>query len=149
MNKLERASFLNGIIGKPWKGGARGPDAFDCWHCAQYVMQQIFQEQLPNIDVPEQPDWRWMIETFAKHNENKNWVEQLQPLNGLLVARDGSLVLMARLTRPVHIGVLFRTEKKVLHCHNVAGVCFDDLVTLRANGWTRLRYYTRATSYAN
>lgn len=145
----ERTQFLNSMIGRPWEANAKGPNAFDCWHCAKYVKKEVFGEDMPDIEVPSDPSWRWMIDTFKAHDENNNWVEQLQPNNGLLSARDGSLVLMARLTQPAHVGVLFMPEKHVLHCDNVHGVRFDDMLTLKVNGWTKLRYYYRVTDHAS
>ena len=146
---MDRNKFLSDMIGKPWKGGARGPDEFDCWHCAQYVKDKLFDDPIPDIDVPEHPNWKWMISQFKSHPENAQWQEQPQPSNGLLQAVDGSLVLMARLTQPAHIGVLFMPEKMVLHCDQLAGVVFQDLLTIRTNGWTRLRFYNRVNADTN
>lgn len=140
----DRQEFISSLIGRPWEANAKGPEAFDCWHCAQYVKRNLFNDPIPNIEVPDNPTWKWMIQQFRDHPENREWQEQPQPPNGLLLALDGSLVLMARLTRPAHIGVLFMPEKMILHCDQEHGVVYQDMLTIRTNGWTKLRFYARA-----
>lgn len=41
---------VNDLIGKPWRLGARGPDAFDCWGLTREVLQRM------RPDKPL-PDW--------------------------------------------------------------------------------------------
>src|SRR6187399_3217256 len=32
---------VNDLIGKPWRLGARGPDAYDCWGLVREVLQRM------------------------------------------------------------------------------------------------------------
>ena len=41
---------VNDLIGKPWRLGARGPDAYDCWGLVREVMQRM----RPGLPLP---DW--------------------------------------------------------------------------------------------
>jgi hypothetical protein len=81
-----------------------------------------------------------MLQTIGAHPEQANWFERLQP-NGVIVADDGALVLMARVQRAAHIGVWLLPEQGVIHCDQTSGVVFEDAATLRAAGWRKLMFY--------
>lgn len=141
MGEKERQKFIADLIGKPWQANAKGPDAFDCWHLAVYVQRHLFNRAAPDIVVPEHPTWSWMISQFKSHPELNNWVELLQPANGLIYVKDGAIVLMARNTHPAHCGVYLQGEGGVLHCDDGGGVMFQDIMTLKCNSWAKLRFY--------
>jgi hypothetical protein len=101
----------------------------------------MFGRTAPQIEVPAIANWRWMIEQFANHPELENWIECLQPSNGLINAEDGAMVLLARSSQPAHCGVWLMPEKAVLHCDDPGGVMFQTTMDLRANGWQRLKFY--------
>lgn len=134
-------NFVKSLIGLPYKKNAKGPDEFDCWHLAVYVEKHLFARVAPHVEVPSKADWHWMISQFTSHPELGNWVEILQPANGLISASDGAVVLMARHKQPAHCGVYFAKERKILHADEVDGVVFQDIPTLKAQSWTRLRFY--------
>ena len=82
-----------------------------------------------------------MLETIAAHPERARWVER-PTLNGHLIdARDGALVLMARVQRAAHVGVWLAPERGVIHCDQPSGVKFEDLAVLRASGWRKLSFF--------
>jgi cell wall-associated NlpC family hydrolase len=136
----DRTEFLRAQIGKRWRANGRGPDAFDCWHLARYVERELFARALPSVDVPSDPGWAWMLETIASHPEHANWVRRPTE-NGLILATDGALVLMARSQLAAHIGVWLQPEQGVVHCDQTSGVMFEDASTLRASGWRKLMFY--------
>lgn len=138
-----RVEFISSLIGKPWKANAKGPEEFDCWHLTKYVLQEFFDRQVPDVDVPEKPTWPWMISQFREHTERERWSEVVTPMGGLLVVPDGSICLMARSNNPAHCGVLFRPEDKILHCAQHAGVVFQDCMDLKMEGWAKLRFFVR------
>jgi hypothetical protein len=41
---------INDLIGKPWRLGARGPDAYDCWG----LVREVLQRMRPGLPLP---DW--------------------------------------------------------------------------------------------
>jgi hypothetical protein len=137
----DRTAFLRDLIGKRWAAGACGPETFDCWHLARLVQKELFGRELPSISVPDDPAWAWLLETIAAHPERARWVER-PTLNGHLInARDGALVLMARVQRAAHIGVWFAPECGVIHCDQPSGVKFEDLAVLRASGWRKVMFF--------
>lgn len=136
-----RAKFLESLIGRPYEKNARGPDAFDCWHLAVYIQYHMFGVRAPNVDVPKDANWRWMIDQFTSHPELGNWVECLQPHQGLVQAMDGAIVLMARNSNPAHCGVWLYPEGAIIHCDDPGGVMFQTVSELKANGWTRLKFF--------
>lgn len=141
---MDRVEFLSELIGKPWKAGAHGPDAFDCWHLCQYVKRNLFQGDLPDIDVPRVPTWPWIIEQFKTNEELKNWKDTKYDPTMPITFPDGTIVLMSRLNQPAHAGIWFRPEMKILHCAEDLGVMFQDVLSLKVDGWAKLRFYERA-----
>ena len=136
-----RIKFIESLIGIPYSKNAKGPDAYDCWHLTVHVEKVMFNRMAPYVDVPETANWGWMVEQFKSHPELENWVELLQPANGLINASDGAVVLMARNKQPAHCGVFLLRERGVIHADENDGVVFQDIPTLRANSWARLRFY--------
>lgn len=141
MGSVSRREFLTDLIGLPWRANAKGPDAFDCWHLAIHVQFWLFGRKAPQIDVPEHPTWPWMIEQFKTHHELSRWVEIPQKHEGLVVASDGAMVLMARNTQPAHCGVYLAQERGIIHADMRDGVCLQDILTLRGCSWGKLRFY--------
>lgn len=135
----ERAAYLTSLIGKPWQANAKGPDAYDCYHLAAKVQKDMWGRSLPAVEVPEEPSWAWIIKTLEEHPDRVNWALQEDVLGK--VHADGAMVLMAASRLPAHIGVWFRNERSILHVDNPDGVVFQDVPTIKAIGWQRLRFY--------
>jgi hypothetical protein len=135
-----RTTFLRALIGKRWEANARGPDAFDCWHLAQHVERHLFGRELPDVEVPYDLTWSWLLAIIESHPERASWASFPQH-SGLISANDGALVLMARAMRAAHFGVWLAPERGVIHCDRPCGVMFEDPATLRASGWRRLMFY--------
>lgn len=135
-----RTAFLSTLIGRPYKINGRGPEAYDCWHLTVHVQDIMFGRSAPQVEIPEDANIAWMIRQFKGHPELSNWVEIIQPRNGLITAEEGAVVLMARSKQPAHCGVFFSKECSILHADERDGVVFQDLVTLRANGWAKMHY---------
>ena len=139
---MTRDLVLRDVCYKPWSANAKGPAAFDCWHLARYLHRELFARELPDVEVPPDPSWEWMIESFDQHPERRNWAEVKSDSMGLTQAGDGAIVLMARSVRSAHCGVWLRPERLVIHADQAIGqVICEDLATLRARGWRRLRFY--------
>lgn len=136
-----RARTINTILGKPWKANAKGPEAFDCWHLAVWIQNELFSRALPQVAVPQNPTWSWMIGSISQHPERKHWRQVPNDPMGLVTAYDGALVLMARADRPAHIGVWLDMERRVIHADPKYGVVCDGLLDLRTKGWAKLRFY--------
>lgn len=137
----QRATIITSIMGKPWQANAKGPDAFDCWHLCVWVQRALFDRDVPQVIVPEKPTWSWMIRAISDHPERKKWREVKPDTMGLITAKDGALVLMARSDRPAHIGTWLAAERMIVHADPTFGVVCDKMLDLNTKGWTRLRFY--------
>lgn len=135
-----RTKFLSSLIGKSWVANAAGPDAYDCWHLARHIEHELFGCDLPDVKFPSHPSWSWMIAAIDSHPERVNWAEVRADAMGLVMARDGALVLMARLDRPAHIGVWLSAERGIMHADQGGGVMLESVSTLKAKGWAKLRF---------
>ena len=137
---MTRHTYLTSLIGRPW-----APHA-SCWHLAVEVQRELFCRALPDVTLPDQPSWRWMIDAIAGHPERERWQEVAPPaVVGLINAPDGALVTMARADRAAHIGVWLAPERRVIHGDEAFGVQFETVPELRAGRWNRLRFYEPTT----
>jgi len=136
-----RTSFLNSILGKPWVANAKGPDAYDCYHLAQYIQKTLFGREMPDIEVPADPTWGYIIDQIENNPERAKWREVPNSMFNIVKAADGALVAMAASQRAAHIGVWLKPEQLIVHTDKPDGVVFQDLTTIRAYGWQRLRFY--------
>lgn len=48
-SKAERLAFLEALIGRPYRIGATGPDAFDCYGLARHLQHHLFSYDLPEL----------------------------------------------------------------------------------------------------
>ncbi|MCS0501374.1 hypothetical protein [Ancylobacter mangrovi] len=133
----DRAAYLSSLLGRPWS-----PER-SCWHVAREIEAALFGVDLPDHAVPDDPSWRWMIEAIAGDPERERWSEVHSPHPHLVTAPDGALVAMGRADRAAHIGVWLAPERAVIHADQVLGTLMEDVPTLKAGGWGRLRFYCR------
>ncbi|MHC2250799.1 hypothetical protein ACVILK_000491 [Bradyrhizobium embrapense] len=133
---INRSSFLSPLIGEPWAWQSR-----NCWDFACHVQRELFGRELPRVAVPDGFSERWVLEAIAGHPERGAWREIADGPGGLVTARDGALVLMARLRFPAHIGVWLQPEARVIHCDGKAGVACESVLALRQMGWKKLTFF--------
>ena len=136
----DRLAFLESLIGKPYKIGARGSDAFDCYGLAAYIQCELAGVQMPDIGLVE-PTTRAQAEAMLSHPERQAWEEVSES-----EAQDLDLVLMGNVAkRDFHLGTFVRmtTTGAVIHIDKAAGVVVDDIPTLRAIGFNHLRFWRR------
>lgn len=139
----DRDIFLASLIGKPWVKGGVGPEEFDCWGLVCYVRHCLYEDVLPSIQTPEKLTKQWMVKQFSRHEELRRWKE-IESSNGLVQAAEGSVVLMGRQRNPIHCGIWFEKEQKVLHCCEPDGVVFQGLMTLKTYSWGMVKFYERS-----
>ena len=137
---MDRLTFLESLIGKPYKIGARGPQEFDCYGLARHI-----QLELAGIDMPEvafaEPTTRAQAEAMLSHKEREAWEEVPES-----EAKEFDLVLMGNVAkRDFHLGTYIfpSTAPAVIHIDRKAGVVVDDLPALRASGFNYLRIFRR------
>lgn len=140
---MDRSAYLTSLIGRPWRADGEGPDAYSCYGLFRALQRELWDRDLPHVDVPPDASRRWMIEAMAAHDLRRAWQEIAMP-PGLITAPDGAGVLMARADRAVHVGVLLGIERGIIHADDRLGVVFETPAQLKARGWGRLRFYLPA-----
>ena len=125
--------WAENYIGIPWEADGEGPDRFHCWAFVCHVQQHQFGRELPAIPNPE--DLLAIARDFRDHPERKRWDLAQDP-------KEGDCVLMRQARYPIHVGVWLDVDGGgVLHCAQEAGVAFQTLSSLSANGWRVEGYY--------
>jgi cell wall-associated NlpC family hydrolase len=137
-----RAELLAEFVGSEWTN--RGM----CWGLARHVERVLFGRDLPDVAVPAEPTWSWIIGAIRDHAERHNWRELPRHPLGIITAEDGALVLMARMSSPAHVGVWLKAEARVIHAPTLRVRAEQDdcavvgmiqtPAQLRASGWRRL-----------
>lgn len=132
--------WAENYIGLPWsatgEGPPRGEDGetpdretwrFHCWAFVCWVQERHFGRALPAIANPE--DLLGIARDFRDHPERKRWIQ-------VDVPAEGDCVLMRQARYPIHVGVWLDVDGGgVLHCAQEAGVAFQGVTALAANGW--------------
>jgi hypothetical protein len=133
---MTRAEFLAPLIGEKWAW-----QSHNCWVFAAHVEHELFGRMLPHVAVPDDPSWRWMLQTVGHHPEHENWIEIADGPQGLVAAADGALCLMGRSDGPGHVGVWLAPERSIVHCDRKNGVCLESALALKQQGWRKLRFF--------
>lgn len=120
-------------IGLPWRSGASGPDAYDCWGLVRAVYRERLGIDLPAVDVDAHRAIACAHE-FARNEERARWlrVDAPEPLDAALLGLGD---------RPIHVGVW--TGEGVLHAIEGSGVVHQMLGSLAVHGWRVLGWYRR------
>ena len=126
--------WASNYIGLPWRRGADGPEAFDCWGLVVFVQGRHFNTIMPHISDREF-SLRQIAAAVKTHDYA--WERTNTPL-------EGDIVLMARRSVYAHIGVWVNANTGgILHCAERAGVIFSKLNTLSLQGWGSVTIYHR------
>lgn len=128
--------MIEKLLGKPYKPGANGPNAYDCWGLVQVVQKELFGREMPDIRTPPSDNNpRTMIAFIRSHPARKQWRKADGP-------RHGRIVEMCRSNLPFHIGVYLDIDRGgILHAAQGLGVVFDPLILLPVQGWHGLTYH--------
>lgn len=127
------------FIGKPWRSGADGPDAYDCWGLVRAVMQQRAAVDLPIIDVADAADAQEVLRAFKTTAHYAPWRRVETTPQELDVA------LMTQRKHPAHVGIWLEADRgRMLHSTSSTGVVALDLVTLKREGYKVLGWYRHA-----
>lgn len=132
-----KLSLISDLIGKPYKTGAKGPDAYDCWGLAQAVQAGLFGRTMPTIDAPpDDNNPKTMIRFIRGHAARQQWKK------ADVFPKHGQLVEMSRANLPFHIGVYLDIDSGgIIHSAQGIGVGFDPLIIMPSQGWRNLTYH--------
>lgn len=126
-----KAADVIPYIGLPWKEGAMGPDAFNCWGLLRHIQLKYFGILLPEIIVGDTVACREMYEEKVNNHE---WVPVDIPRHG-----DGVLLRGGNLP---HVGVYLDLDGGgILHSMEEVGVIFTHPRSLPALAFGRVTYY--------
>lgn len=132
---MDRADIVNGLLGRPYRLGCAGPDAFDCYGLTRYLQMTLFGRSMPEFKMPGFGGRIAIASAIAVHPERQCWGE-------IAAARDGCIVTMARQNAGYHMGTWLAMDGGVIvHTIERCGVVTDTPATLEAIGWRRLRYF--------
>lgn len=121
-------------LGEPWLSGEH-----DCWQFFRRVQREQFGFDIPEVDLPfDAGNTLSCARALTEGRECDKWSETDRPT-------EGCAVLLARGTRPTHVGVWVDANGgAVLHCARGSGVVLQDLASLNRHGWGGMRFYRRA-----
>lgn len=132
------ADVINGIVGKPYRLGAEGPDEFDCYSCTAAIQLHIFGRIMPKFAAAATSGRTALAVAITVNPERNNWVETSDPTHG-------SIVTMARNVCGYHLGTYLDIDGGVIaHAIEECGVVVDTMTSLTAIGWRRFRFHVPA-----
>lgn len=146
-NRSTRAThWATPLIGKPWRGGAAGPDAFDCWGLVRWVFERQHGIVMPPVVVGAIGGTTVDNVTAIKHAAR---VSGWHTVVGAPWPDD--IVLMHGLKgRHVGLMVLANGRLGVLHANGyhgpvgpVGGVMFQPLAEVAEGGYGNFEFWRR------
>lgn len=127
------------FVGKPWRSGAAGPDAYDCWGLVRAVMRCRAGLRVPVVELADAKDVRLVHDAFLVASRYDAWNRVETTPQELDVA------LMTQRRHPAHVGVWVAADRgRMLHSTCSTGVVAVDLVTLKMDGYRILGWYRHA-----
>lgn len=131
--------WVEQYLHKPWRGGATGPDAFDCWGLCVHVETWQYRRQCPVHDIINPRDTALVAQAIHRAMCSLKWVQTLKPV-------DGCIVAMSQATQIHHVGVYIADDGgMVLHCQERSGVQCQPLRQLPTFKWNRIEFYQHRT----
>lgn len=121
------------LIGLPYRLGAQGPDAFDCWGLVRFVFATQHDIKMPIIEIGENTNAR----AIKRAAEASGW----RPSDAGEPA-ENDIVLMDRLNGR-HVGTMVRANGALLLLHAIEqiGVCAQPLDDLRRVGFRNIAFW--------
>lgn len=131
-----RAAYVNSLLGRPYRAGAMGPGAFDCYGLARHLQAELFGRDLPLFQLPAEAGRFAVASAIAVHPERGRWQPAARPA-------DGAMVVMSRQDCGFHLGVWLALDGGlVVHTVEQTGVVAESPFHLAspAARW-RLHYF--------
>lgn len=126
-----KAEQIVPYVGLPWKKGADGPDAYDCWGLLRHIQLEYFNTYVPLVTIGDADECK---QTLKNQLDSGVWRETKTPLHG-----DGVLL---KAGNDPHVGVFLDVDGgRILHSIQGFGVTFSPLRNLPGMGYGRVKYY--------
>jgi len=148
MSPTSTSHWAAELIGKPWRAGADGPDAFDCRGLVRHVWRTRCGMDVPPLAPEIRDDAAAIIRAAIDHG----W--QVVGRGLAVRAHEFDIVLMSSLDGP-HVGVMVRADGRLglLHCvGGIAGgvergevIWSRDLQMVPGMGYGRFEFWRRVT----
>lgn len=123
-------------IGKDWRSGAEGPDAYDCHGVVRAVYRERVGLCLPVVPVDALSPLA--VRHAMRDYDYSDWETIPAP------SRELDVVEMSLASRPHHVGVFIDVDGGgVLTSVEGAGVVFQTLTSLKRHGWNIVVCYRR------
>lgn len=123
---------LEGVFGKPYAFGGRGPDSFDCWGLVHFCMRKFFK-----LDPPQYPSVMGetqKIKSIQESISSSVWQEIERPEPGCMVA-------MGRSKQFNHVGIWFANDGGIcLHVVENQFVSGHSLQQLKAQNIRKFKF---------
>lgn len=130
------AAHINGLLGRPYRAGAMGPEAYDCYGLARHLQTALYGRDLPVFQLPAEAGRFAVASAIAVHPERRRWTNVVH-------AVDGAIAVMARQDCGFHLGTYVALDGGlIVHTLEQTGVIAERPFHLAgpAGRW-QLRYY--------
>lgn len=115
---MNDVDFCITLIGKPWRSGAQGEDAFDCWGLVRFIYKKLYAITLPVV-CTDAHNFRKVCKSFEENVATKNLFTEVQ------TPQRGDVILMHTNKHASHCGVYIADG--VLHAVQGSGVVFSSI----------------------
>lgn len=129
-------TVIEPLLGLPWRRGAMGPRAYDCWGLACHLQRVLFGREMTAIPDPPDGRDRAALERFvSEHPARLQWRQVDRPV-------QGAIVELANDQHPWHIGVYLTIDGgRIVHSQRSTGVTIDSIVGLKGAGWRKFVFH--------
>lgn len=122
-----------GLVGTPFKWGARGPDAQDCWGLVAKAYE------VAGVGVPG----NWLAETQDEASDMMDGQVRDGMWKRLDAHQPGAVVALSSHKRIHHVGLRL-TRGRILHTTRKLGAVITTELALRTAGYRRIEDYVWA-----
>lgn len=125
------------LIGRPYRRGAGGPDAFDCWGLVRWVFAQVHGISMPLVAVDDEGVDN--VAAIKRAAAVSGW----RPSGARSPAADDIVLMHGPAGR--HVGVIVDANGGLflLHALERVGVCLQPLTDLSRLGFSGFTYWRR------
>jgi len=127
--------WATAYVGKPYRHGATGPEAYDCWGLLWHVYLHQFGIELPLMPGISEASAACIIREIDSA-AREQWAERQHP-------KEGYAVAMSQRTAFHHVGVCVRVNGglSILHAMDGEQVFVESLRRLKLRGIKRIAYF--------